>query len=585
MADGMVTSQIKSNTNAAESKYTATLAQLQSDVAKLKDCVTATINGEIDRLIDKDEKKRIMDSYSDEIIKKKVRALKPDEFFTIIGVGIQDIPNAESAAVSVMKPSDLKKPDGYPDITWDLIDLDNKKSVFYASLPDAEKQKYVFKGIPDSEKIAKVKADPEIFFETLTEDDKLYLIAQYSAREDEKDGTRQGFNNKLEKSQKRKDRLKEAIKKAANSVIKSMEDTIAVNDNLIKQLEAQIIKKKQELMELEQKPIDISKYYQAKNQALSPDQLEAIEKRAKAEAIGKMEKSIEDLEKDLIAAKDAQKEARTKLNEYKKQIEDMLAGKNIYVGSQAINENDSTRSSTLPDAAANRFGNAATGNSQLKQHQKAKNMLHNMMLGTDVQDFRDMLRMYSYKDLSAMAMQLRGPFSKRNLENFYQTAFTDMRDQDGKKKINTILKAKFGPDFKLSSLRNMNNMSAEQIKKIQGVLTELNDNYSIKSQKEKEEIDLIMDYFKVGMLMRETEHFKGIKNIWRSITNNEKAQRFKFLRTQLTRHSQNVYDEKNSIVDRYNSFRESIHVAGVDKSKIIRNPKTPNRTGRDEYTL
>ena len=91
-----------------------------------------------------------------------------------------------------------------------------------------------------------------------------------------------------------------------------------------------------------------------------------------------------------------------------------------------------------------------------------------------------------------------------------------------------------------------------------------------------------MDYLKIGMFIRETLHFKGIRNFFRSRVAN---QRLKTLTVQLRKHAENVYDEKNAIADRYNSFRKSIHVTEVDKSQIIKNPKTPNRNQRDQHVL
>lgn len=585
MASDIYTSQIKSNGETAESKYKSTMAQLKTDVDKLKGIVSSTIDTEIDRLIDKNEKGRIMGNCSNEIITKKVKALKPSDYFKITGQRIADIATARDDAISVMKPSEVKRPGTITEADWDAKNIDEKKKAFYDSLSTSEQEKYVFRSIPDNDKVTAITQDADYFFDALSEDDKLYLIAQYSAREDEEQGTRKAFDNKLEKSQKRKDRLKASIKEAANAVIKSMDATIAKNNQLIQKLEAQILQKKQELLDLQQKPIDVSKYFQVKNQNLTPDQLKQLEEDAKKDAIKNAQDAIDDLQKDLKDAKDAQKEVVEKLNNYKEKIENMLAEKNIYVGSQSIKENDSNDSNKLPDTASNKFGMTATGNSKLKQKQKAKNMLENMMLGTDVADFREMLNQYSYEDMVAMAYQLRGPFNKNKLRRFYDIALEDMLGKDDTKnnELKITLANVFGTDsITLDNLKNLHKLPPEKIKIIQDALTELNTNYSTKSQEEKEKIDLIMDYVKIGMLRRETEHFKGIRNFFRSRTAN---QRLKTLTVQLRKHAENVYDEKNAIVDRYNSFRKSIHVSEVDKSKIIKNPKTPNRNQRDQHVL
>lgn len=585
MASDIYTSQIKSNGETAESKYKSTMAQLKTDVDKLKGIVSSTIDTEIDRLIDKKEKSRIMGNYSDEMITKKVKALKPSDYFKITGQRIADIATAKDDAISVMKPSEVKRPGTITEADWNAKNIDEKKEAFYDSLSNSEKEKYVFRSIPDTDKVTAIKQDADYFFDALSEDDKLYLIAQYSAREDEEQGTRQAFDNKLEKSQKRKDRLKASIKEAANAVIKSMDAIIAKNNQLIQKLEAQILQKKQELLDLQQKPIDVSKYFQVKNQNLTPDQLKQLEEDAKKDAMKSAQKAIKELQKDLKDAKDAQKEVVEKLNNYKEKIENMLAEKNIYVGSQSIKENDSNDSNKLPDTASNKFGMTATGNSKLKQRQKAKNMLENMMLGTDVADFREMLNQYSYEDMVAMAYQLRGPFNKNKLRRFYDIALEDMLGKDDTKnnELKITLANVFGTDsITLDNLKNLHKLPPEKIKIIQDALTELNTNYSTKSQEEKEKIDLIMDYVKIGMLRRETEHFKGIRNFFRSRVAN---QRLKTLTVQLRKHAENVYDEKNAIADRYNSFRRSIHVTEVDKSQIIKNPKTPNRNQRDQHIL
>lgn len=85
MASDIYTSQIKSNGVSIDDKYASTLEQLQNDIKSLDSTVNRAISEEVDRLIPKEEKTRIMSNYSDEIILKKVRALKSSDYFKITG--------------------------------------------------------------------------------------------------------------------------------------------------------------------------------------------------------------------------------------------------------------------------------------------------------------------------------------------------------------------------------------------------------------------------------------------------------------------------------------------------------------------
>lgn len=583
------TSEIQSNVNSAQTEYNSSYAQLLTDIESLNTTVNKTINDEVDRLIPKEEKSRIMRNTSSKTIDSLISGLKPSDYFTITGVDASSIPNAMQIAKDSMKPSDIIRPSNVDETTWNSYTPDQKKD---AVLADTSKlEEFVFKGMPTTEKRSYIKADPAIYFDMLPDSEKLYLIAQYTQSEDEELGNTSKFMDKLDKSQKRKDQLKSSIKKKATKLLTSLQQTIDQNKALINTLKSEISAEKAELHKLQTTPIDITKFsefYKSKNPNVKVPPIDELKKLAKADredTIKALKKSIKDKETDLQSAITENSKAIETIESLKKSLETKLASKDIFVGDQAISEDSqSTTDSTLPSMAANTFG-SENPDPNLPQSKKAKNMMKNMIEKTDLETFRDYLQQYSYQDLVAMAKKLKGPFNKNNLDDFLSVAYNDMKKSDTDSKafgpIKKLLEKKCGIT-KVSQLTDMNSLSNEQLQNVQFLLMDLNNNYSTKPQAEKDQIDLLMQYVKLGMLKRECEHFKFFKNL---VRNREQKQRFNMLTTQLEKHAENQYTERNSILDNLNEFRKRIKQPPIDKSKKLRSPQTPHRNTYDAHEL
>lgn len=583
------TSEIQSNVNSAQTEYNSSYAQLLTDIESLNTTVNKTINDEVDRLIPKKEKSRIMRNTSSKTIDSLIIGLKPSDYFTITGVDASSIPNAMQIAKDSMKPSDIIRPSNVDETTWNSYSPDQKKD---AVLADASKlEEFVFKGMPTTEKRSYIKADPAIYFDMLPDSEKLYLIAQYTQSEDEELGNTSKFMDKLDKSQKRKDQLKSSIKKKATKLLTSLQQTIDQNKALINTLKSEISAEKAELHKLQTTPIDITKFsefYKSKNSNVKVPPIDELKKLAKADredTIKALTKSIKGKATDLQSAITENSKAIETIESLKKSLETKLASKDIFVGDQAISEDSqSTTDSTLPSMAANTFG-SENPDPNLPQSKKAKNMMKNMIEKTDLETFRDYLQQYSYQDLVAMAKQLKGPFNKNNLDDFLSVAYNDMKksDTDAKtfRSIKKLLQKKCGITL-VSQLTDMNSLSNEQLQNIQFLLMDLNNNYSTKPQAEKDQIDLLMQYVKLGMLKRECEHFKFFKNL---VRNREQKQRFNMLTTQLEKHAENQYTERSSILDNLNEFRKRIKQPPIDKSKKLRSPQTPHRNTYNTHEL
>lgn len=583
------TTNITSNLNSAKNEYNNGYMQLLSDIENLNTTVNKSINDEVDRLIPIDEKARIMNNTSDKTINALISELKPSDYFTITGVDASSIPNAIDIAKKSMKPSDIVRPSSIPKSTWDSYSLEQKQDVILTD--NSKLDEFVFKGMSNLDKLTYIKANPAIYFDMLPNSEKLYLIAQYTQSEDEELGNTSKFIDKLDKSQKRKDQLKSSIKKEATALIESMKQTIEQNKALITSLRTEITNEKSELHTLKTTPIDITKYaefYKSKNPNAKPptlDDLKTLAQEDKDAAIKALEDSIYDKETDLQSALTENSSATLALTSLIKSLEAKLASKDIYVGSQAISEDSpSVADSSLPSMAANTFG-SENPDPNLPQSKKAKNMMKNMVEQTDLQTFRDYLQQYSYQDLVSMAKKLKGPFNKDNLDKFLSVAYKDMKrlDTDAKSfgQIKKLLDVKCGIT-QVSQLKDMNSLSNEQLQNIQFLLMDLNNNYSTKPQAEKEQIDLLMQYVKLGMLKRECEHFKFFKNL---VRNREQKQRFNMLTTQLEKHAENQYAERSSILDNLNEFRKRIKQPPIDKSKKLRSPQTPHRNTYDAHEL
>lgn len=583
------TAEIQSNVSSAQTEYNSSYSQLLRDIESLNTTVNQTINDEVDRLIPKKEKSRIMKNTSSKTIDSLISGLKPSDYFKITGVDASSIPDAIQIAKDSMKPRDIVRPSSINKTTWDSYSADQKKDAILADTSKLEE--FVFKGMPVTEKRTHINANPAIYFDMLPDSEKLYLIAQYTQSEDEELGNTSKFMDKLDKSQKRKDQLKSSIKKKATKLLTSLQQTIDQNKTLINTLKSEITTEKAELHKLQTTPIDITQFaefYKAKNPNAKPPTIDELKKMAgddRDTTIKALEKSITDKETDLASAITENSNAIETIESLKKSLETKLASKDIFVGDQAISDDSpSTTDSTLPSMAANTFG-SENPDPNLPQSKKAKNMMKNMVEQTDLQTFRDYLQQYSYQDLVAMAKKLKGPFNKNNLDDFLSVAYDDMEKSDTDAKafgpIQKLLEKKCGIT-QVSQLTDINSLSNKQLQNIQFLLMDLNTNYSTKPQAEKDQIDLLMQYVKLGMLKRECEHFKFFKNL---VRNREQKQRFNMLTTQLEKHAENQYTQRNSILDNLNEFRKRIKQPPIDKSKKLRSPQTPHRNNYDAHEL
>lgn len=602
MAKDTYTNIITNNKNSKISEYTNGLNKLKADIKQLNLTVNKTINSEIDRLIPIEEKKRFMDlDMTNEVeLNRKIASLKPSNFFSIIGESADGFTYAKNYALKAMKPSDLEKPTSIDEATWKAKSLDQKKEEYYnyikANAP-SKLEEFVFKGMPESIKKAKITGDANIYFDMLSNDKKLELIARYGEMENAIEGKNTKFEDDLEKAQKRKDKLKAGIKNDANALINSMKDLIEENAKQIRKLQEEIIKQEEELKKIKEQQIDVAAFteiYKRANPGVTLPDISELKKMATEErdnAIKRKKQDIKDLKADLETATAAQNAATIELNNAIKDIENTLAEKNIYVGAQSISEDTPTPSNNNSNVQ-----NTSTGNTQIvdpksSQSKRAGNMLKDM-IGTrkdtgsiDVEDFKDMIHSHSYEEMVAMAKQLRGPLKKHDLRVFYDIAWEDINKQHQKQKleqeINNTLTAN-GINIKIEDLKNIRKLDKDTIVKLEDVLKDYLNNYNNMPKKEQEALDALMDYVKIGILRRQTEHFKGLKDLF--TRKNIRLHIGNFTRL-LEKHSENYFNRENSVYSRVNSLREKIKLPPIDISKKVNNPKSLNKNKPTEHTL
>lgn len=683
---------------------------------ELERLVNSTIDSELERLMliegknPSQEKKRIKSNYTDKMWREHIAGLKAEKFFKITGISEDDIKdkllsdpiklltdvsnfyttsewNAFSTDVKNKKivdytvaekidAKDLKKPKAISQEEWEKYSLDRKKYEYYISLSFQEKQKYLYKTYTFDEIKDKLDDDENLFFSSLSDEDKLYLIAQYSAKETEKSGNREEFESKLADAQKTEDKdipllkadiekLKQSInesRNAAKQLIERLEND-KNNINIIKQ------QKETEKTEKEEKKEEIDNQISAKTTELSTITVltneEKNKKNARIEILNitkdaidgqideinqkietkktelnsetdptqknnilseisvlindrtnkinskaPIEKEIYNLQQELssenkktqleseienlkmqsggleeqinnlsteITALDSQytdidtqiidsETERANLKEYLNNLDKVKV-------KEKSNQQNQNLSNTLPPAAGNRFAG-----SKLPQKTQSANMLWNMTKGNDTEDFRNWLNQDSYENIIAQAHQLKGFFKKRKLNRFYDKAQEDMLKEDNLKTSNYGYTDIDDMLFKtcnihVEDLKKLITLPEEKIKKIQEILND----YDQKTEKEKEITNLIADYTKIGMLRREAMHFRGWYEFW----HRGAEQRLNMFTSSLIKLSKSQFKEKNSIVDRYNAFRKSMHLKEVNKSSIIKTSQLPNRDGKN----
>lgn len=602
MASNTYTTRITQNKDSKIAEYTSGLAQLKADIKGLNLTVDKTINTEIDRLIPQSEKKRFMktDMANKVNLDRKIASLKPSSFFEMIGESADTIAEAERYALSAMKPSDIEKPEGITDADWKTKSLAEKKQAYYNEIKTSNQSKLeelVFKGMPESKKRAKITKDANIYFDMLSRDKKLELIARYGEMEDEIEGEDDAFEDKLGKAQKRKDQLKASIKAKANALIKSMQNVIVENANEIKKLQEKIAKEENELNELKTKEINISEFadfFKQKNPKTPVPDVDTLKDMARKErdaAITAKETIIAEMKTDLGTAITEQNNATIALEKAIKDIENTLAEKDIYVGSQSINENSPTQSQNNSVVQNTNSGNTQASNKKMSQARKAGNMLKDM-IGTkkdtgsiDIEDFKDMLHSNSYEEMVAMAKQLKGPIKKGDLTKFYDLAWKDLKHQNDiagvSRKIDSILGAA-NIGINLEDLKDITSIGEDKIENLQYILQDYLKEYSNKTKEEQETIDALMDYVKIGILRRQAEHFKGIKDLF---TNKNVRLRIGNFTRLLEKHAEKYYNRESGIYNRVNTLREKLKLPPIDVSKKVSQPKKLSKNKPTEHTL
>ena len=607
MANNTYTKKITDNYTIKSQEYTSQLAQINDDIKALDLTVNKTVNTEIDRLISLKEKERFMnsDSKNKNELDKKISSLKSDEFFKIIGESATSITDADTYALKVLKPSDLERPSVISEPDWNAKTLQEKKQSYLTDIKSNKMSKYeeyVFLGMPEDIKRQKITQDANVYFDMLSTDKKLELISIYGEMDNIMEGKDSSFEDKLNKAQKRKDQKKLSIKNNANKLIASMLKIIDDNANDIKKLQSEIEKEEKELNDLKNKPVDIAefaKFYQAKNSKLDMSDIDKLKDMANTErekAITKKEAYIAEMKTDLGTAITEHNTATVKLQKSITELENYLAGKNIYVGSQSINEKDikpqpePTRQSTT--ASVNSTNKPNSKDSQTK---RAAQMLEDMIgkykrTGTiNTIDFKNMLHSNYYEQLISGASQLRGKVNKNDITKFYEVAWEDfMHDTDKGLliKINNILGTKINGGFKLDDLKNISDLTEKQIKNLEYLIRDHISSYSNATKQDQEIIDALMDFVKIGMLTSQAEHGNFFTDHFGKFFKvSKKNLRLGNLVDLLEEHS-NIYGKRQSnIYGRLNKMRSKLNLPPVDISDKVVTPKALNKGKTREHTL
>lgn len=576
--------------------------QLISEIKELDYTVDQVINSEIDRLIPSSEKKRFMrtDSANKVELDRKIASLKPSSFFKIIGESADSIPDAETYALEAMKPSDIKKPEGLSDADWRAKSLAEKKQAYYNDIKannPSKLEEFVFKGMPAAEKRKKITQNANIYFDMLSRDKKLELIARYGEMEDVIEGRDKLFEDKLGKAHKGKEGKKAEIKAKAIALIASMKEVLKQNEKEIADLQKKIEEEENKLIELKAKEIDISKFaefYKQKNPKTPVPDVDKLRQMAQDErdkVIAAKETHIAELKADLGTAITEQENATNALNDAITELKKALESKDIYIDSQSTDESSSTPNQNNSVVQNTNSGNVQASDPKMSQSKKSGNMLEDM-IGTkkdtgsiDLEDFKDMLHSHSYEQMVAMAKQLKGPIKKGDLTEFYDLAWKNLKRQHDRsglfRKINKILGAA-NIGIELDDLKNITSIGEDKVEELQYVLQDYISDYSNKTKEEQETIDALMDYVKIGILRRQAQHFKGIKDLFTKKTMRLCLGNFTRL---LEKHAENYYNRESSIYNRVNTLRAKLKLPPIDVSKKVRQPKTLNKDKPTEHTL
>lgn len=264
-------------------------------------------------------------------------------------------------------------------------------------------------------------------------------------------------------------------------------------------------------------------------------------------------------------------ENRDQLGEYEKirSLEEMLADEEIYVGNYSNIE--TTKSGYSYNKLNTVNSNGEETKSNLSTKKKASNILENLLTISSVEELRNMLRSNTYKELITMATNIERQSDRTKLGEFCDVAFTDMRKSDKGPKLDGAKALLNSTGLKLKHLRDMSDLDENQVRGIQDILSDLQQNRENKTHTEIEDGDLLMDYVKLGMLKRHAESLGVLKKLFRS---KEKELRFNALTSQLEEHASNQYTEHITAINEENEFRRLLKQPPVDATKRVERPKT-----------
>jgi hypothetical protein len=225
---------------------------------------------------------------------------------------------------------------------------------------------------------------------------------------------------------------------------------------------------------------------------------------------------------------------------------------------------------------------------KMSQSQKAKNMLKDM-IGTskdtgriDIIDFKNMLHSNSYEQMVAMAKQLRGPINKGDLTKFYDIAWENITRQYDNNGISAKIASLLPNGITLDNIKNIVSMDEGNLTELQYKLQDYLESYSNTSKEDQETIDALMDYVKIGMLRRQTEHGKWLTDLTTPKKTRLLIGNFTGL---LEKHSEKMYNRENAVYSKVNAFRAKLNLPPIDISTKVAAPKLPSKSKPTDHTL
>lgn len=546
---------------------------LINSINNINSTIKDIIDTEMHRLLGPSDKEFAAES--DRNMKKNINKMSQEQFFKVATksgahldayqeILTNDPAHAETLAKSAMKAGKLERPSTIDLKTWEGYSIEKKKNAYYTYLESSAEpenqqklKELVFDGMKYEEKKEMLEGQYEKYIESLSVEEKLELIARYSEKE-KSESNEQTFTQSLEVAQEDLDSKRKTLESECNQLINSMKNVISINDMNIETLRQTVTMARQNL---ESACHNAYNTYLASNPP-SPilKEKEYIETRYSSEQEYEILKAqVDSATENLQDAIEAQNEAVTALKEKIEELD------RYGIELNKKRNTDTSRS----DNQGNSLNNSGTSNSKLSQKEKADNAFYNMFGKykeggeANAEDIKNMLHNESYEKLVSQAMQQKGILKRIRLKSFYGKFMWNELVSKAKKDgiyqgIEDILQAE-DVGIELEDLKKFRNLNVEQLTKINNLLT----GYKSKTVIQQEQLDSLMDFIKLGLLIKQTNYRKTLSNKKRDLIKN-------ILNTSEKR-AIGYHSRESKIINKTNKWLETIKTPHLKRTM----PSTP----------